>query len=66
MACSAVEVNPELDFEKEEEAIFQVAADLAMDMEVEDSHLNTLPGTKFSKFLQPGICPLEPGLKPYP
>jgi tetratricopeptide (TPR) repeat protein len=37
MACSAVDVKPELDFEKEEEAIFQVTADLALDMEVEDS-----------------------------
>jgi len=51
MACSAVEVKLELDFEKEEEAIFQVTDDLAMDMEVEDSGSLeglqiTLPGTK--------------------
>ncbi|NIM18544.1 MAG: tetratricopeptide repeat protein [Candidatus Aminicenantes bacterium] len=37
MACSALDVEPELDFEKEEEAIFQVTEKLAVDMEVEDS-----------------------------
>jgi len=37
MACSALDVDPELDFEKEEEAIFKVTEKLAVDMEVEDS-----------------------------
>ncbi|NIM12452.1 MAG: tetratricopeptide repeat protein [Candidatus Aminicenantes bacterium] len=37
MACSAMDVEPELDFEKEEEAIFEVTKKLAVDMEVEDS-----------------------------
>jgi hypothetical protein len=37
MACSALDVKPELDYEKEEEAIFQVTEQLAVDMDVEDS-----------------------------
>jgi tetratricopeptide (TPR) repeat protein len=37
MACSALDVEPELDFEKEEEAIFHITEKLAIDMEVEDS-----------------------------
>jgi len=37
MACSALDVKPELDFEKEEETIFKVTENLAVNMEVEDS-----------------------------
>jgi hypothetical protein len=37
MVCSALDVQPELDFEKEEETIFQVTENLAVNMEVEDS-----------------------------
>ncbi len=37
MACSPLDVKPELDFEREEEAIFRVTAELPIDMEVEDS-----------------------------
>lgn len=37
MACSPLDVKPELDFEREEETIFQVTEKLAIDMEVEDS-----------------------------
>ncbi|MCK4761584.1 MAG: tetratricopeptide repeat protein [Candidatus Aminicenantes bacterium] len=37
MACSALDVKPVLDFEKEEEAIFRITGKLAVDMEVEDS-----------------------------
>ena len=37
MACSIMDVRPELDFEKEEEAIFQITDQLPIDMEVEDS-----------------------------
>lgn len=37
MACSPLDVKPELDFEKEEEAIFKITEDLAIDMEVEDT-----------------------------
>ena len=37
MACSALDVQPELDFEKEEETIFQVTENLAVHMDVEDS-----------------------------
>jgi tetratricopeptide (TPR) repeat protein len=37
MACSAMDSKPELDFEKEEETIFLVTENLAVDMEVEDS-----------------------------
>lgn len=37
MACSAIDVQPELDFEKEEETIFQVTEKLAIDMEVDDT-----------------------------
>jgi hypothetical protein len=37
MACSAIDVEPELDFEKEEETIFRVTEKLAVDIEVEDS-----------------------------
>ncbi|MFC2141194.1 tetratricopeptide repeat protein, partial [Acidobacteriota bacterium] len=37
MACSALDVKPELDFEREEEAIFNITEKLAIDMEVEDS-----------------------------
>ncbi|MDQ1354660.1 MAG: hypothetical protein QG657_4969, partial [Acidobacteriota bacterium] len=37
MACSALDVEPELDFEKEEEAIVEVTENLPMDIEVEDS-----------------------------
>jgi tetratricopeptide (TPR) repeat protein len=37
MACSALDVEPELDFEREEETIFRVTEKLAIDMEVEDS-----------------------------
>lgn len=37
MACSALDVQPELDFEREEETIFRVIARLPVDMEVEDS-----------------------------
>jgi hypothetical protein len=44
MACSALDVPPELDFEGEEEAIFQVTENLPIDMEVEDS--GTLEGLR--------------------
>jgi len=37
MACSALEVKPELDYEEEEEAIFQATERLAIEMEVDDS-----------------------------
>jgi len=37
MACSALDVEPELDFEKEEEAIVSVTEKLQVDIEVEDS-----------------------------
>jgi hypothetical protein len=37
MACSALDVKPELDYEREEEAIYSITEKLAMDMEVEDS-----------------------------
>jgi hypothetical protein len=37
MACSPQDVKPELDFEREEETIFHVTANLPVDMEVEDS-----------------------------
>jgi tetratricopeptide (TPR) repeat protein len=37
MACSAQDVQPELDFEKEEETIFRVTEKLAVEMDVEDS-----------------------------
>jgi tetratricopeptide (TPR) repeat protein len=37
MACSAMDVEPELDFEQEEEAIFHITEKLAIDMDVEDS-----------------------------
>jgi tetratricopeptide (TPR) repeat protein len=37
MACSAMDVQPELDFEREEEAIFRITENLPIDMEVEDS-----------------------------
>lgn len=37
MACSALDVKPELDFEREEETIFKITEDKAIDMEVEDS-----------------------------
>jgi tetratricopeptide (TPR) repeat protein len=37
MACSPLGVQPVLDYEKEEEAIFQVTADLALDMETDDT-----------------------------
>jgi tetratricopeptide (TPR) repeat protein len=37
MACSPQDVNPELDFEKEEESIFIITEKLSVEMEVEDS-----------------------------
>lgn len=37
MACSAIDVKPELDFEREEEAIFHITEKLPINMEVEDS-----------------------------
>jgi len=37
MACSALDVTPELAFEKEEEAIFRITKNLAIDIDVEDS-----------------------------
>lgn len=37
MASSALDVKPELDFEKEEESIFSITDKLPIDMEVEDS-----------------------------
>ncbi|MCP5102188.1 MAG: tetratricopeptide repeat protein [bacterium] len=37
MACSALDVDSELDFEREEETIFRVTEQLPVDMEVEDS-----------------------------
>jgi hypothetical protein len=37
MACSALDVKPELDFEKEEESIFHITEKIALDVEVEDS-----------------------------
>ncbi|MFH1943533.1 MAG: tetratricopeptide repeat protein [bacterium] len=37
MACSALDVEPELDFEREEETVFRVTEKLAIDMEVEDT-----------------------------
>lgn len=42
MACSAVNTESELNFEKEEEAIFHITEQLAIDMDVEDS--GTLSG----------------------
>lgn len=44
MACSVKDVQPESDFEKEEEAIFQITDKLPIDMEVEDS--GTLEGLR--------------------
>jgi len=44
MACSALGVEPELSFEKEEETIFKVTEALAVDIEVEDS--GSLEGLK--------------------
>lgn len=44
MACSARGIKPELDYEREEEAIFRVTEKLAVDMEVEDS--GSLAGLK--------------------
>jgi tetratricopeptide (TPR) repeat protein len=44
MACSARDVSPELDFEKEEETIFKVTRNLAIHLEVEDS--GSLEGLK--------------------
>jgi tetratricopeptide (TPR) repeat protein len=44
MACSARDVTPELDFEKEEETIFKVTGNLAIHLEVEDS--GSLEGLK--------------------
>ena len=44
MASSAIDVEPELNFEKEEESIFQVTEKLAVEMEVEDS--GSLTGLK--------------------
>ena len=37
MACSAIDVEPVLDFEAEEEAIFHITGDLPLELEVEDS-----------------------------
>jgi tetratricopeptide (TPR) repeat protein len=37
MACSAMDVQPGLDFEQDEEAIFNITEDLPIDMEIEDS-----------------------------
>jgi tetratricopeptide (TPR) repeat protein len=37
MACSPLDVEPELDFEREEESIFRVTEKLPIDMDVEDS-----------------------------
>jgi tetratricopeptide (TPR) repeat protein len=37
MACSAQDVKPELDFEKEEESIFKITEKLPLEMDVEDS-----------------------------
>ncbi len=37
MACSALDVKPVLDYEREEEAIYEITKDLVIDMEVEDS-----------------------------
>lgn len=37
MACSVKDAQPELDFEKEEDAIFQITESLFIDMDVEDS-----------------------------
>jgi hypothetical protein len=37
MACSAMNVKPELDYEREEDAIYHITEKLAIDMEVEDS-----------------------------
>ena len=37
MACSAMDVHPVLDFEKEEETIFKVTETLAVNMDVEDT-----------------------------
>jgi tetratricopeptide (TPR) repeat protein len=44
MACSPLYVEPELDFEREEETIFHVTENLPVDMEVEDS--GTLEGLR--------------------
>jgi hypothetical protein len=37
MACSALDVKPVLDYEREEEAIYRITENLTIDMEVEDS-----------------------------
>lgn len=37
MACSAIDVKPELDFDQEEEAIFNIAETLSIDVDIEDS-----------------------------
>jgi hypothetical protein len=49
MSCSAMNGGPELDFESEEEAIYKITGDLAIDMDVEDS--GSLEGLR-SKLVQ--------------
>jgi hypothetical protein len=49
MCCSAMDAGPELDFESEEEAIYKITGDLAVDMDVEDS--GSLEGLR-SKLVQ--------------
>ncbi|HLP60847.1 MAG TPA: tetratricopeptide repeat protein [Candidatus Deferrimicrobium sp.] len=44
MACAALDVKPELEFEREEEAIFKITEKLAIQMDVEDS--GSLKGLK--------------------
>ncbi|MCP5052223.1 MAG: CHAT domain-containing protein, partial [bacterium] len=44
MACSPIDVEPELDYEREEEAIFKITENLPIDLVVEDS--GSLEGLK--------------------
>ena len=70
MACSAVNVIPELDFDREEEAIFRITEQLNLDIDIEDSGStaglrNRLKNEKYDLIYLSGIAGIDGNHHPY-
>jgi len=70
MACSPRDIKPELDFEREEEAIFKIMENQAIDMEVEDSGSldglrRQLEQTQYDVVHLSGHTDIDPDRNPY-
>lgn len=70
MACSAIDVHPELDFDREEEEIFRITEKLAMDVDIEDSGSiaglrNRLKSEKYDVIYLSGFAGIDEQHGPY-